>query len=113
MLRLSYAGHSAPLEGDAEKKVERLIAQSDAAADVLKVGHHGSATSTLPEVLAAVHPRFAVITCGKGNRFGYPKRQVLARLQAAGVATFRTDIEGAVTFWIDKSGVYSTLPNRR
>src|SRR5262249_14554662 len=47
------------------------------------------------------------------DAFGYPKRQVHARLQAAGVATFRTDMEGAVTFWIDKSGVCSRLPNRR
>ncbi|MBV9087099.1 MAG: hypothetical protein JOY79_06420, partial [Acidobacteriaceae bacterium] len=58
-------------------------------------------------------PRFAVITAGKDNRFGYPKPAVLARLQGYGVATYRTDLEGAVTFYIDQNGVRPTLPNRR
>jgi len=112
VLKVSYAGHAALLEGDAEKKVEQRIVRSDASADVLKVGHHGSLTSTAPELLAAVRPRFAVITAGKDNRFGYPKPQILARLQRAHVATYRTDVEGAVTFLIDQSGVRATLPNR-
>jgi competence protein ComEC len=113
VLKLTYAGHAVLLEGDAGKKVERLVARSDATADVLKVGHHGGVSSTAPELLAAVRPRFAVVSVGKGNHFGLPKPQVLQRLQANGVATFRTDTEGAVTFLIDEHGVRATLPNRR
>jgi len=113
VLKLTYAGHAALLEGDAGKKVERLVARSAATADVLKVGHHGGVSSTAPELLAAVRPRFAVVSVGKGNHFGLPKPQVLQRLQANGVATFRTDTEGAVTFLIDEYGVRATLPNRR
>ena len=113
VLKISYAGHSALLEGDAEKRTERLVTQSGVSADVLKVGHHGSLTSTAPALLASVHPQFAVITCGKDNRFGYPKPQVVARLRASGVKTFRTDVEGAITFFIDGNGVRTTLPNRR
>jgi hypothetical protein len=54
-------GNAALLEGDAEKKTEQQVARESPQADLLKVAHHGSATSTIPELLAAVHPRFAVI----------------------------------------------------
>jgi len=102
---LTYGATSALLEGDAEKKVEKMIAAENPRADLLKVGHHGSATSTIPELLAAVQPKVAVISVGYRSPFGHPRSDVLERLEAAHVLTHRTDIEGAVTFILDGKSV--------
>jgi competence protein ComEC len=99
------------LEGDAEKAVERRIASlHHPHADLLKVGHHGSATSTTPEILAAVKPSYAVISLGFRTSFGFPKPDVLARLQNSGVHVYRTDLNGAVTFYLDGHNVTPLLP---
>jgi competence protein ComEC len=100
-LLIGYGDTSALLAGDLEKKMERFVATESPRADLLKVAHHGSATSTTPELLAAVHPRFAVISAGYQNSFGHPRKVVLDRLQAAEVRIYRTDLEGAVTFLLD------------
>jgi competence protein ComEC len=106
VLQVKYGQTSVLLEGDAEKAVERRVAALHyPRADVLKVGHHGSATSTTPEILAAVKPSFAVISVGYQTSFGLPKPGVLARLQAAGVHVYRTDVNGAVTFYLDGHSV--------
>jgi competence protein ComEC len=101
VMEVSYGATSAVLAGDAEKKVERKIATQVHHADLLKVAHHGSATSTTPEFLEAVHPQFAVISVGYHSIYGHPKPAVLARLMAARARTFRTDLQGAVTFYLD------------
>lgn len=102
VLHVSYGATSVLLEGDAEKAVERRVASLyHPRADLLKVGHHGSATSTTPEILQAVKPAFAVISVGLKTSFGLPKLSVLARLQASGVHVYRTDVNGAVTFYLD------------
>ncbi|HKF20876.1 MAG TPA: MBL fold metallo-hydrolase, partial [Candidatus Angelobacter sp.] len=77
------------------------IALASPHADLLKIAHHGSATSTTPELLAAVEPKFAVISVGYRNTFGHPRPVVLERLQNAHVKTYRTDMMGAVTFLLD------------
>ncbi len=100
-LLIGYGDTRALLAGDLEKKMERFVASETPRADVLKVAHHGSATSTIPELLAAVQPRFAVISAGYQNPFGHPRQVVLDRLQAAEVRTYRTDLQGAVTFLLD------------
>src|ERR1700681_784595 len=97
LLLIAYGDTKALLAGDLEKKMERFVASESPRADLLKVAHHGSATSTTPELLAAVHPRFAVISAGYQNSFGHPRQLVLDRLQAAEVRTYRTDLQGAVT----------------
>jgi len=113
VLKLSYGETSALLEGDAEKRIERLMpAVGEVRADLLKVGHHGSATSSTAEFLSAVRPRYAVISAGAHNPFGYPRPEVLARLQGLGVATFRTDAHGAVSFYLDGYSVGAKLPGR-
>ena len=92
VLHVSYGATSVLLEGDAEKAVERRIASLHPDhADLLKVGHHGSATSTTPEILEAIHPAYALISVGFRNSFGLPKPSVLDRLQASGVHVYRTD----------------------
>jgi competence protein ComEC len=102
VLQVSYGSTSVLLEGDAEKAVERRIASlHHPRADLLKVGHHGSATSTTPEILESVKPRFAVISVGFRTSFGLPKFDVLQRLQNAGARVYRTDLDGAVTFYLD------------
>ncbi len=112
VLRVSYGNTSVLLEGDAEKAVERRISVLHPLhADLLKVGHHGSATSTTPEMLAATKPMFAVISVGYHTSFGLPKADVLARLQGAGVRVYRTDLEGAVTFYLDGRTVTPSLPD--
>ncbi len=112
VLRVTYGSTSVLLEGDAEKAVERRIASLHPLhADLLKVGHHGSATSTTPEILAAVKPTFAVISVGFHTSFGLPKAEVLARLQAARVRVYRTDLNGAVTFYLDGHSVTPSLPS--
>jgi competence protein ComEC len=111
VLRVSYGDTSVLLEGDAEKAVERRIAALHPQhADLLKVGHHGSATSTTPEILAASKPAFAVISVGFHTSYGLPKPDVLARLQAAGVRVYRTDLNGAVTFYLDGHSVTPAPP---
>ncbi len=70
---------------------------------LLKIGHHGSKTSTTPEFLRKVAPTLAVISVGRGNRYGHPSRTVLRRLHRSGVAVWRTDRNGAVTAHTDGS----------
>lgn len=110
VMKISYGKTSALLEGDAEKKAERRIAEEDAQADLLKVAHHGSATSTIPELLDAVRPRFAVISVGANNVYGHPRPEVLQRLAAAHVSTYRTDLAGAISFYLDGKTVTPTVP---
>jgi competence protein ComEC len=111
VLHVTYGETSVLLEGDAEKAVERRIAsQHHFHADLLKVGHHGGATSTTPEILAAVKPSFAVISLGFRTNFGFPKPEVLQRLQASGAQVYRTDLNGAVTFYLDGHKVTPSLP---
>jgi competence protein ComEC len=74
-------------------------------AQLLKVAHHGSAGSTSSELLAAVRPRYAVISAGVRNVYGHPRRDVLERLQDSGVKTYRTDVMGAVSFYLDGKSV--------
>src|SRR6266481_742243 len=100
VLRMHYGNEMFLLPGDAEKKVEREILFENSAeavrADVLKVGHHGSKNSTMPEFLAAVQPRFGIISAGEDNIFGHPSPELLERLENAGVRILRTDRDGAV-----------------
>ena len=111
VMQVRYGATSALLEGDAEKAVERRIALlHHPRAQLLKVGHHGSATSTTPELLASVKPAYAVISDGFHNSYGFPKPDVLSRLQASGARTYRTDVNGLVTFYLDGHSVTPYLP---
>ena len=110
VLQVKYGKTSVLLEGDAEKAVERRIASLHPEhADLLKVGHHGSATSTTSEILDATKPSFAVISVGYQNSFGLPKATVLDRLRGAGIRVYRTDIDGAVSFFLDGHSVIPQL----
>jgi competence protein ComEC len=101
----TFAGTTALLEGDAERPAERRVVEQHPEAMLLKVAHHGSASGTSADLLATVHPRYAVISVGARNVYGHPRREVLERLQEAGVKTYRTDEEGAVSFYLDGKSV--------
>lgn len=106
VLRVSFGDSSVLLEGDAEKQVERRIAATHhPGASLLKVGHHGSANATTPELLASVKPEFAIISVGSGNSFDLPRAEILERLAVAGARVYRTDLDGAVTFYLDGHSV--------
>jgi competence protein ComEC len=110
VLRLDFGQAGVLLEGDAQAPSEAAMLQNGRIqpATLLKVGHHGSRTSTNPEFLAAVAPREAVISVGRHNTFGHPRPEVLARLEAAHIRTFRTDREGAETFLLTRDGRISS-----
>lgn len=67
--------------------------------NVLKVGHHGSYTSTTNEFLNAVNPQYAVISCGKNNRYGHPHKETLQKLESNNRELFRTDKNGTINFF--------------
>ena len=98
---------SALLDGDADAPVEALLLERDEVPDVdlLKVSHHGSETSTTPELLAAAQPEIAIISCGVGNEYGHPHAITLEHLaQVPGLVVHRTDLEGTVEVAVDGSG---------
>jgi len=98
-LRITYGTNSFLLTGDLESPMERLLLADGRPlhADVLKVGHHGSKTSTSPDFLDAVSPSIAVISAGFENSFGHPHPTVLERLEKRHAAILRTDHDGLVT----------------
>lgn len=99
VFRLQYDGFTMLFCGDMEAQAERDLLEGGAAlrADVLKVAHHGSDTSTSAALLEAVQPRYAVISSGE-DRSMLPRNAVLQRLHTAGAEIFRTDTDGAVVF---------------
>ena len=106
VLRIAYGATSVLLTGDAEAPVEQaMLAEPDLNSTLLKVGHHGSITSTRPEFLARVAPQWAVISCGLHNRYGHPREEVLQALEEAHVRTYQTDTEGITCFRLDGKAV--------
>lgn len=106
VLQMRYGKTTALLEGDAESpSEERMVARGNLHSDLLKVGHHGSRTSTTPEFLAAVSPNYAAISVGRRNFYGHPRHEVLEELQEAHVLTWRTDLLGLSTFYLDGNRV--------
>jgi competence protein ComEC len=102
-IRLAFGQHSFLLTGDLERESEGLLLAEGRIrpADVLKVGHHGSRTSTSPPFLLAVRPSLAVISSGAGNRYGHPSPEVVARLRQARARVLRTDLHGGVIITTD------------
>ena len=104
VIRIRYGQRAVLLTGDAERELEnRLLKEqpSKLSADLLKVGHHGSRTSTSRRFLRAVGPRWATISCGVRNRFGHPHDRTLNNLRQGQVKVARIDELGAVSWWTD------------
>lgn len=98
VLAADLDGLNVLLTGDIEERAERKLVSTGAplTADLLKVAHHGAATSTGPDFLESCRPKIAVISVGASNRHGHPSEEVLERLEQAGAVVFRTDLDGAV-----------------
>lgn len=101
--RISYGGVSFLITGDLVTEIEAdmLRAGIGVESTVLKVGHHGSKTSSSEEFLRAVQPKVAVICVGYGNNFGHPRAEVLEKLEKVGAKIYRTDIDGMIKFKTD------------
>ncbi|KYH35993.1 hydroxyacylglutathione hydrolase [Clostridium tepidiprofundi DSM 19306] len=96
--KLRFGNTSFIFTGDAEDISEReiLARKYDLKADVLKIGHHGSKTSTTKEFLVAVDPKYAVISCGKNNDYGFPHKTTMDKLKNRGITVYRTDECGTI-----------------
>lgn len=105
VIHVQYGHTSALLEGDAQKKSEEAMLPEHLEANLLKVGHHGSSTSTTPAFLAEVDPQYALISVGHRNPYHHPRPIVLERLQDDHVRTYRTDDLGATSFFLNGTSV--------
>lgn len=97
--------------GDAEIEVENEILKKEIniKSDVLKIGHHGSITSSQQEFLEKVAPQIAIIMVGKNNKFNHPSLRVLKRLEKLKIKTFRTDLDGTITIISDGKNIYEKI----
>ncbi len=111
--RLTFGACSFLFTGDAEQTAEAdiLALGANLRSTVLKLGHHGSSTSTGPEFLAAVAPQYGVIECGADNSYGHPHAETLARLAQAGCTVYRTDQNGSVVFTV-QDGALSVVSQK-
>ena len=106
VMRMQYGKSSVLLEGDAEAPSERTMLAHGRVEPVtlLKIGHHGSRTSTTQEFLNAAAPKDAVVSVGRGNTFGHPRYEVIERIADARTKLYRTDEFGLTTFLLDRDG---------
>lgn len=109
---LHYKDFSMLFTGDIEEIAEQQIIElysknkNMLRANILKVGHHGSKTSSTSEFINIVKPQIAVIGVGKNNKFGHPSDVILKRLNNLNCNIFRTDLNGEISIEIDKKGKY-------
>lgn len=113
-VKLTYGIHSFLMTGDAEKisEAEMLNLGYDVSCNVLKVGHHGSSSSSSAKFLKAANPKYAVISCGEDNSYGHPHKETLSALKNKTV--LRTDINKTIIFTADgknENGLTYTLDN--
>ncbi|PIR68526.1 hypothetical protein COU49_00595 [Candidatus Nomurabacteria bacterium CG10_big_fil_rev_8_21_14_0_10_35_16] len=104
--RLTYGDTSIMLTGDSTIKTEKIILANNPsenlASDILKVGHHGSRTSTSNSFLKAVSPKYALISNGKNNKYGHPHQEIVDTLEQFGAKILRTDLLGTIVFFCDR-----------
>jgi competence protein ComEC len=114
VLRVGYGRNGFLLSGDAERPIEREMLAEDEIrpADVLKVAHHGSRTSSTEDFLSAVEPIFAVISVGFENSYGHPNRDVIERLRQHRAVVYRTDQDGLITVRSDGHRLHVDTPIR-
>jgi len=114
VIRLAYGTTAVLLTGDIGRDVENelLAAGLDVRAQVLKAPHHGSDSSSSKEFLAAVGPRFVIVSAGRGNRIGLPHPDVLARYEKSGARVLRTDLQGAVEIRSDGRRIFFRTSER-
>lgn len=112
VVEVAWRGVRMLFMGDVPAEVEREIVSEPLAIDVLKVGHHGSLTSSDPGFLEAITPSVALISAGRGNRYGHPEPEVLARLVDVGAEVWRSDESGPVVVRVSRTGEVSVDDRR-
>lgn len=105
VLKLTYGNTSILFMGDAEKEVETIIEKKDISADVLKVGHHGSNTSSSKTFLEKVNPNYAIISVGTGNSYGHPSNTTIQNLENQNIQIYRTDKNGTIIMTSDGTNI--------
>ncbi|WP_366937210.1 ComEC/Rec2 family competence protein [Clostridium sp.] len=110
IIKINFLNNSFLFTGDAETSDENLVLfeNNDLKADVLKVGHHGSSTSTSLDFLNSVDPSVAIISVGKNNSYGHPSQKVLSLLDESNIKTLRTDISGNIIVISDGKNISIT-----
>ena len=110
VLKITYGNTAYIFTGDAERETEQAILSrgADLSATVLKVGHHGSDTSTIYPFLREIMPEYAIISVGEGNSYGHPTDNTLSRLRDADVTVYRTDLNGDIYLTSDGQSVSIT-----
>jgi len=103
VLRLSYGAKKILLTGDIEKEAESELSKTREflQADVVKVAHHGSRTSSTPDFINAAQAEYAVISVGKNSQFGHPHREVVERWQISGAEILTTGENGTISILTD------------
>lgn len=98
VIRLTHGNISFLFQGDAEKRSEKHILDKeiDIEADLIKLGHHGSSTSSSPKYIKAVKPSYAIITVGKDNKYGHPHVETMELMDQLGIIVYRTDEDGTI-----------------
>ena len=96
VVKLTYKNNAFLFMADAETEVENQILNDDVKADLIKIGHHGSKTSSSAKFIKAVSPKYAVISVGKDNDYGHPSKATVTTLNKAGVEIYRTDESGTI-----------------
>src|SRR3989339_268200 len=108
IFELSYGGYSVLMMGDAEEPLEKYLLSiygDQLDSDILKLGHHGSDSSSIQEFINVVTPLHAIASAGVSNKFGHPSRRVLKRLERASSTVWRTDQQGDIEFGIGINGI--------
>jgi len=107
VVKLTYGNTKFLFTGDAHKQSEReMISKGyDLSSDVLKVGHHGSSSSSSKEFLDKVKPKIAIISCGKNNDYGHPHKETLEELNKRKIKIYRTDKDGTIVFESDGKNI--------
>lgn len=105
--KLTYENNSFIFMGDAERLSEKEILQkgSNVKAQVIKLGHHGSSTSSSKEFLDKVDPKYAIISCGKNNDYGHPHKETINELKNRNIKYFRTDTNGTIVLYSDGKNI--------
>ncbi len=111
VVHVAFGRCSALLMGDADAEIEAGIAAREPVT-ILKVGHHGSRTSTSTDFVRAISPQYALISAGARNRYGHPDPAVLARLEGAGTRVFRTDLHGTISLTCREDGTVTARSSR-
>ncbi|HCL4453011.1 TPA: MBL fold metallo-hydrolase [Clostridium botulinum] len=107
VVKLTHGNTKFLFTGDAEKTSEKDILNSneDLSSNVLKIGHHGSHSSSSKEFLDKIDPKIAIISCGKNNDYGHPHKETMKELNKRNIEVYRTDIDGNIVLTSDGENI--------